>query len=377
MDRKLASVQKITGIDPIEGADLIEVAQILGWQVVIAKKDGFKVGDEVVYIETDSIMPDRPEFEFLRSRDFRIKIAKFKKQVSQGIVFPLSILPPGNYPSNEGDDVTEILGVIKHDPQGKKEAELAERQKIEAERRLRESNNRVVKYLAQFNWFRRILNWFNPKKSKGWPKFVKHTDEDRIQLFPNICEDYKDIPLTVTEKLDGQSATYVLLKKKNGFGKETFEFMVCSRTLRRGKPDDSSYWTIANSYNIEKILRSLINDNDYIVLQGEIIGVGIQKNKYDLAEGYDFYAFNLVFPTWEANYHIMKAEMDKFNIKCVPLIDNNFSILSDIPAMVEYANAKSVVNPKIWREGIVCRHTEKNISFKVISPTFLLKYKDD
>ncbi len=67
--RKLASIQKITDIRSIEGADKIKTAQVLGWECVI-RNDEFKVGDLVVYCEVDSIMPEKPEFEFLRERHF-------------------------------------------------------------------------------------------------------------------------------------------------------------------------------------------------------------------------------------------------------------------------------------------------------------------
>jgi len=94
MTRKLASIQKIVQIDPILGADRVEICKVMGWNVVI-KKDEFKVGDLACYIEIDSIVPERPEFEFLRPRKFKIKTMKNNKFkfISQGIVFPLSILP--------------------------------------------------------------------------------------------------------------------------------------------------------------------------------------------------------------------------------------------------------------------------------------------
>ena len=75
MARKLASVQKIKAIAPIEGADAIEKIEVLGWELV-AKKGDFKVGDLCVYVEIDSILPDRPEFEFMRPRKFRVKTIK-------------------------------------------------------------------------------------------------------------------------------------------------------------------------------------------------------------------------------------------------------------------------------------------------------------
>lgn len=71
MARKLASVQEVVRIDPIEGADRLVVAQILGWKVVVSKSD-FQPGDRCVYFEVDSFLPDDdPRFEFLRARSFR------------------------------------------------------------------------------------------------------------------------------------------------------------------------------------------------------------------------------------------------------------------------------------------------------------------
>lgn len=54
--RKLASVQYVHEVAPIEGADRIELVRVLGWQCV-AKKGEFKVGDLAVYFEIDSFCP--------------------------------------------------------------------------------------------------------------------------------------------------------------------------------------------------------------------------------------------------------------------------------------------------------------------------------
>lgn len=118
--RKLASVQYVHHITPIEGADKIECVHVLEWQCV-ANKGQFQVGDHCVYMEVDSFLPVCERFEFLRSNSFRkseilgdgfrLKTLKFRGQISQGLVHPLSILPEGNY--ELGDDVTEILGIRK------------------------------------------------------------------------------------------------------------------------------------------------------------------------------------------------------------------------------------------------------------------------
>ena len=69
--RKLASIQEICWTAPIEGKDRIELAGVLGWQVIVVKGE-YKVGDKVIFVEIDSVLPERPEFEFLRSKKFRI-----------------------------------------------------------------------------------------------------------------------------------------------------------------------------------------------------------------------------------------------------------------------------------------------------------------
>lgn len=89
--RKLATIQKITKLEPIPGADNIEKATVLGWELVV-KKGEFKEGDLCVYIEIDSILPEKPEFEFLRERKFRIRTIKLRNTYSQGICFPIKIL---------------------------------------------------------------------------------------------------------------------------------------------------------------------------------------------------------------------------------------------------------------------------------------------
>jgi hypothetical protein len=124
MERKLASIKQITDIRPIEGADKIELASVGGWNVVVAKDVRHKVGDMVVYCEIDSFIPIREEFEFLRKSSykkmgdqegFRLKTIKLRGQVSQGLILPIHVLPLLEMVS-EGQDVTEMLGIVKYEP---------------------------------------------------------------------------------------------------------------------------------------------------------------------------------------------------------------------------------------------------------------------
>ena len=357
MTRKLASIQKISSLQPIPNADNIEIATVLGWQCVV-KKGEFKVGESVVYFEVDSILPEKPDFEFLRPRKFRIKTIKLRGVVSQGLIMPLSVLP-ANFKFRGvfvGQDVTDVIGVIKYDP----EAEIESQET---------SSNKswISKFMMRYAWYRKI---FGGKTEKGWPSFISHTDEDRIQLFPNICEDESRTEFIVTEKLDGQSATFFLKKNKSIFN--PFTFGVCSRKICLKTDNGSNYWKIAKKYNVQAVLARLIGDNEFVILQGEIIGDGIQGNKYGL-KNVDFYAFNLIFPDGKVDSVHMRDILDLFEIKSVPILYPSYFLPSTIDDAVKFSIGKSILKDT-EREGIVLRNNERHISFKIINPEFLLKY---
>lgn len=351
MTRKLAHIELIEEINPIPNADAIEVVSVLGWRCV-AKKGEFSVGDKVIYVEVDSIMPELPQYEFLRERKFRIKTIKLRGQVSQGLIIPLSSLPE-SYRGRKsvGTDVTEALGIIKYDPQ------------LEEEKAETSAPKSVFdKFMRRFAWYRK----FFVKKSSGrFPEWIRKTDEERIQNMPRIF-DFTERLYQVSEKLDGQSATYFL--KKKGFG---YEFGVCSRNNRLPHPDNSSWWTVAKTYNIENVLKKIIGDNEYVILQGEILGASIQGNKYKVSK-YQFYAFNLMYPHQNITWNDMWKILKDFGINTVPVLSSETTIPSTVEGVVEMSKGKSSLY-NTHREGLVFRDYENNVSFKAINPDFLLK----
>ena len=359
--RKLASVRLISDLRPIQGADRIEVARVDGWECVV-KKGEFSIGEQIVYIEIDSILPERPEFEFLRDRKFRVRTIKLRGQVSQGLVLPLSVLPDGKYAV--GDDVTEILGIKKFDPEAESEAQLVQN-------RPAAPKNRVGKFFVRFGWYRKLF--MKPKRKGGFPDWIAKTDETRIQNMPTVFEVERDkgTEFSVTEKMDGQSATYFLCR----MSRRKYEFGVCSRNTRLETPDGSSYWTVAKQHGIENVLRSIIGDNETVVLQGEICGAGIQKNKYKI-HGYEFFAFNLIFPGKKMTTTEMQSILEPRGIKTVPILHENAVLPESIAELVEKAKGFSVVRPEQRREGLVMRNVKRGISFKVINPDFLLEEKE-
>ena len=122
MSRKLASIQRIWKIEPIEGADRIELAHVLGWRCVV-NKGQFQPMDLAVYFEIDSFLPILPEFEFMRASSykksdilgegFRLRTMKFRGQISQGLLLPVGQFSAIPADAELGDDVTELLGVRK------------------------------------------------------------------------------------------------------------------------------------------------------------------------------------------------------------------------------------------------------------------------
>lgn len=358
--RKLASIKVINNIAPIEGRDKIVLATVDGWNVIV-KKDEFQVGDKCIYCEIDSVMPETEYFEFLRSKKFRIKTMKMAGVISQGICFPLNILPKKDYKVDE--DVTDVLGITQYEPT------------MDIEPKVKKTKfYKYPKFLMRFNCFRQLVYKLDHRGSKGFPSFISKTDETRIQNAPFYLEDKRE--WIVTEKIDGQSGTFCLVKKKSKipFLKSKFEYIVCSRNLRLFKKDTSSYWTVSDKYNIEQVLKNIIGNNEWVCLQGECISPKVQGNKYKVSEP-DLYAFNLIYPTGRLSSIAAKKILKKENIKFVPILDEHFILPNTVNEMLEYAHGESILGNTI-REGVVVRSVDGKQSFKAVDPLFLIKYDE-
>lgn len=358
MARALAHIEEINSIIPIEGKDRIVLATVLGWTVIVQKN--FKVGDKVVFAEIDSVFPEKPEFEFLRSKKFRIKTMKMAGVISQGIVFPLSILPEGEY--NIGDDVTDILGITQYEPTMDKEETDTENTKT--------PTKKYPEFLMRMAWFRKLV--LPKKQAKGFPSFISKTDETRIQNAPFYLN--MDCKWVATEKVDGQSGSFTLqrVKGKHFWNKDTYDFAVCSRNLRKWKKDTSSFWSVAEKYNIEEVLHKLISDNEWVAIQGECVASNVQGNKYHVTEP-DLYVFNLIYPSGRVGSVEAKKIVNDLGLKFVPILSEDAQIQGmTVPEVLEYATGKSQLYDTL-REGIVFRSEDGKQSFKAVSPEFLLK----
>ncbi len=328
-----ATIQRISKIEPIENADKLEKAFILGWQVVVLKGD-FQPGDLCVYIEIDSVVPEIETFEFLRPRHFRIKTIKLRGVLSQGIAFPLSALPDSVTEVQERLDVTEIMGV-KH-----------------FERPISANLRGIIR--------------------GGFPGYVLRTDEPNVESIPEILNELKGVECVSTIKVHGTSGSYII--KSN-------DYQVCSRnnSFKLDVPENDKvvYVMMSKKYDIENKLKSLgIN----IALQGEVAGPGIEKNKLELKE-IDLFIFNayLIDSQKYLGHDPLIVLCHTLGLKTV-VEDQRFVFNHTLDQLKEMAHGK-YPGTKNNREGIVIRPlhemfsetTRGRMSFKVVSNKFRLE----
>lgn len=357
--RKLASIQKIESIAPINGRDRIVLAVVEGWQVIV-RKDEYRPGDLTVFVEPDAILPERPEFEFLRPKKFRIKTMKMGGVLSQGICFPLDILPSRKGGYEIGTDVTDLLGIRKYEP-------YEDTPGVNADKRRNPFRDFLFRHYIT-RWLGRLIFCGTKRERRGFPDFVAKTDEERIQNLPSLLTN-KDIHYVAREKIDGTSGTFFL--KRHG---HRFEFGVCSRNMRLDVPDGSVYWAVANKYNIRHVLKALIGDKEWVCIQGECIGPKVQGNKYKATEP-ALYCFNLIYPDGKVPCFEAERRVAELGLEWAPLVVADYALPDDVNDVLAFATGKSALMDGL-REGIVFRNYEKGISFKAVSPDFLIQWDE-
>lgn len=333
--RKLATIRKIAEIRPIERADAIECAIVDGWTVVVRKGD-FEAGDLAIYCEIDSWIPDSLFSLGKNPREFngvlgdRLRTIKLRGQLSQGLLLDTSvaenIIAPGEfYFFEEGNDVTELLGIQK--------------------------------------WEAPIPTCLAGIVKGNFPSLVPKTDQERVQ---NLPKDFQIHNLTweVTEKLDGSSCTMYLSTEG--------EFEVCSRNLSLKKDENNSFWKIAIANDVEQ--RMIDFGFHGLAIQGELIGEGIQGNPYKL-KGQEFYIFD-IYDTVTKQYRSSDHRRNIawiLNLNHCPILIDKYCI-NTLESTLVMSEGKSQLNSKAEREGIVFKCIENpSISFKAISNKFLLK----
>lgn len=384
-DRALAYIVIVDEQRPIPNYDRVEYSRTNGWWCVTRKGD-LKQGDKAVYFEVDSKVPETDErFDFLAAKHFKIKTQKMCGVYSQGLLMPITLFPELE-DMEVGTDVTDILkvtySVVEDNARKAKNIDPNAKYKSMAQRHQKIFKKPIVRKIMKHKLGRKIMFlFFGRKRSKllSFPThfpFVHMTDEERCENMPFVLG-YKR-PLIVTEKLDGTSSTYILERK----GKKKFEFYVLSRNVRQKRPnqqcnrDANIYWNMAIKYNIEQHLKEYLIANPdlkYVCIQGEAVG-RVQGNPLKLNED-ELYVFNFIRSDVGRLSSINGKEIiESWGMKFVPILETEYYVPTDMEEFKEYADAPSVVNPQVMREGVVLRDPTNDFSFKNVSRKYLLKH---
>lgn len=392
--RELAYVVIIDNILSIEGADRVEQAVVGGWHIM-TRKGQFKPGDPAIYFEIDSKVPETEPFKFLEPKHYKVKTQKYFKGtvISQGLLMSvedfgwttdgIAIIDDENnyhFPTDESRFLTDKLGVkYAVDEDNVRKAASADKYKKMSQRHGKLFSRQPFRWLMKRNWGKKLLFvFFGKKKDKrNWLAWVQKTDEERVQNMPWILEDKNE--WIATEKIDGTSTTFTI---KRGRGLKKDDFYVCSRNVVFDKPNKNCFYEtnvyteMAEKYHMKEVLTKLLKeypDANWITIQGETYGAGIQKRDYSM-KNHDFMAFNLIMShTGRWNTIHMTKELSKYNIPCVPVLDEHFILPDTVEEILNYATNKSIIDNGM-REGVVFRSLDGSKSFKAVSNEFLLKY---
>lgn len=406
--RELCYVVKIDNILPIEGADKVEQAVVGGWHIIV-RKEQFKIGDYAIYFEIDSKVPQEEPFMFLANKHFKVKTQKYFKGtvISQGLLMsfddfkddfggaPLWLATTigiinnkklvGRDPLEEPIFLTKELGVtyaVEED--NKRKSNITKYDKMYQRHLELFKKHKILRKIFSYTWGKKILFIFLGKKrdTRNWPAWVVKTDEERVQNMPFLFPGDPDKKWIVTEKIDGTSTTFTM----KGKGRKK-EYYICSRNVNFDRPEkmDNCYYNtnvyleMAEKYSIENILSDILQKNsnlDFVTIQGETYGEGVQKRNYGL-NNHQFMAFNLIYgykdgTTKRFNPIEMTTILKEYNLPCVPILET-IALPKTMDEMIAYADGASQIDGQL-REGVVLRTLDGVESFKSVSNDFLIKY---
>lgn len=342
--RKLVSVQTVESVTPIDGADRIEAARILGWTVVVGKDLDLKPGDKVAYYETDSLLPATdPRYAEFAKRGVKtmavdgvdvtghvLKTMRLRGVVSQGLVMRLE--DAGVDPATMvGTDITREAGVLKWEPP-------------------------LPVGSAD------IIGPFDAPCAKS--------DATRIQSLEPWWDELKSLAATPTVKVDGTSVT--LYRDMDG------RLHVYSR----------NWETAPTSPGMRIAVETGIADalEPGMVCQYELCGPGVQANRLKLSALRPF-----VFAVWRNH---TKLDRDRWSAvmleHAAPMLDaHDWALDGSLDDMIARVSAlRGAVTRDRWDEGVVwhlhagqamspelARELGDNRCVKIISNKYLLKHR--
>lgn len=325
--QRLATIERIKKVSPHPNADRLDLIEVLGYQCV-SEKGLYTDGDLVVYIKTDTVLPEEEWAEGYRKYSpKRVRAIMLRGEWSEGILLPLYVFIPflqkkyGCYiEPSEGLDVTNMLGVEKYDPPLPDELDA----------------------IGEL------------------PYEIKRTDELRFEEYRDDELPYGEIA-DGTLKYDGKSLTFYYHIEDDKFG-------VTNRNFDIDVTKDNIHTKLIDTVK-DKIISYCKKHNMSLAFRGELYGNGIQssKNNPHSSEELGFACYN-VFDIKNREYckkgekHYFLDVCKELDIKHVDVIEKDVVITPEL--LTKYSTELKKINGKSF-EGIVFKHSKG--SFKVIN----------
>ena len=339
--RGLATIQKVLSLTPIKGKDRIELAEVQGYKAIV-QKGLHKVGDLVLVVRYDSVLPKIEMFEFMKDSKYRVKVKSFSSEngrvYSQVIVIPLA-------------EVKKYLQEENIDAILEEESDLT-------------TTLKVTKFIVANNSSK--CNFGIMKKANTFPiHMIDKTDEISIQSKVSFLDEIKGKACYLSEKVDGSSSSFLY---------NSDSYNVCSRNIAILEEENNAFWYVSRKYNLKNLLASFKN----YAIQGELCGPKILNNKLGLDE-YDLYIFNIIDLEKRQRIAIHDALRfcEKFNLKHVKVVEIIDSFNYTLDELIQktfrkYEGTNNQIEGLVLRTQEYCysRCLEGDSSVKIMNPAY-------
>lgn len=334
-------VREIEAVWAHGNADRLDVACLkdLDYQFIV-QKNNYVAGQLVVYFPIDSLLPSNliERFDLVGKLSGplknRIKSIKLRGQLSQGFVSSLDALKDILGEVSVLDDVTTELGVEKYEP--------------------------VISEIP------------GSTRVSTLPSTVPYYDLEGCERYKAIVESLLDEKVFITEKLEGSNYACGFddrLKEDERYKDQEGKFVLSRRQSIIPVDDKSnSFWEVAKQQKFFELCERIKAHYEWfkftnvyqVVLRGEIVGPGIQKNIYNLKQPKVFLFDIMVNDKYidAIDFYVLqdKCAMD-FKDQTVPSLSFNATLREWLVGsnIKTKSTGPSMLNPKQLREGIVIR----------------------
>jgi RNA ligase (TIGR02306 family) len=279
---------------PHPNADRLELSKI-GDYLSIIPKGVYKNGDLAVYIPEQAIVPEEVLAEIGMVRKLagkqknRVKAAKFRGVVSQGLILPT------REHWKEGDIVNDELKIIKYEP-------------VIPEQLAGEVDNVGLEYTIKYD----IENF------KRFPDVIE--EGEMVQFTEKLHGTFSMFTAAPSDQLNDKLIDQRFSASSKGLGKKGLAFK------DNEKNKCNTYLQTAKALNLFEIAGKLADRHGAnVTLAGEIFGSSIQDLKYGLQKGTQFRLFDIAVGNSREEKRFLNHEdieliCKEFNLQSVPIL---------------------------------------------------------